>query len=167
MKKRIYSFYFLVFFYATGLQIRGQQHIIPISHIDKVMKEEAKPILLYLTSGQCKYCALQKRQLEKMGFYAEKADYFYFIEWDINGEDSFLFAGEFHIFRAVGLGSGRHTFVDWLNVDSRALPAWVLFDPNYNKIFERQGFINEREWVELCSAIYTFAEELPKDTINK
>lgn len=143
---------------VTGLFISAicQAQIAPsaISKVDSLMALEPKPILILLSTDWCQYCRMQKSQIRKNEDFLEKADLFYYVEFDAESEEIIPFQGKDYVFKPTGKNTGTHELARALNgPGTLAYPTWVLLDRNYQVLFRHGGVLTPNQFKELLDAI--------------
>lgn len=118
------------------------------------MIEEARPLVILLSTEWCKYCQMQKMQLQKNEGFIRRADNFYYIEFDAESRGRVRFHNQDYAFQARGTSTGIHELAVALNGSDRvAFPTWVLLDKNYQVLFRYNGVLTEKQLNELMEAI--------------
>lgn len=146
--------------FHLGGTVSAQVMPVSIEYTDSLMKAEPKPILLLLSTDWCKYCQLQKHQLQKNeAFQAQSAD-FYYIEFDAESKKQLVFNQQLFKFRPAGTTTGIHELAVALNESERiAYPTWVLLDSNYDVLLKYGGVMNKKQVTELLIAMKSIQEK--------
>ncbi|MBD1423288.1 thioredoxin family protein [Sphingobacterium chuzhouense] len=125
-----------------------------ISKIDSLMAMESKPVLILLSTDWCQYCRMQKNQIRKNEDFLEKADLFYYVEFDAESDETISFQGKDYAFKPTGKNTGTHELARALNgPGTLAFPTWVLLDRNYQVLFRHGGVLPPDQLGELLNAI--------------
>ena len=166
MSKKVYI-YCKILGIVLGLFLapvcQAQMQPITISQIDSCMAQEAKPILMLLSTDWCKYCQMQKNQLRKNKDFQKKADLFYYVEFDAESKNSVRFNGQDYLFKATGISTGIHELAVALNGGGHpGFPTWILLDGNYQVLFRYKGVLLPQQIQTLLESIEAldFHEEL-------
>ena len=127
---------------------------IPIGQVDCCMAQEAKPILILLSTDWCKYCRMQKNQLLKNKNFQAKMDQFYYVEFDAESKGKVRFHRQEYVFKPTALSSGTHELAVALNGPGQlSFPTWILLDKEYRVLFRYQGVLSSRQLEKLLEAI--------------
>lgn len=132
----------------------AQINPVDIEKVDSLMAQQAKPILILLSTDWCQYCRMQKKQLRKNKDFAKKADLFYYVEFDAESKGEISFQGRGYTFKPTGKNTGTHELARTLNgPGTLAFPTWVLLDKNYQVLFRHGGVLTPNQLKELLDAI--------------
>jgi len=138
---------------------KAQTNPVDIAKVDSLMEQQAKPILILLSTDWCQYCQMQKNQVQKHKDFALKANLFYYVEFNAESKDNVLLQGQHYTFKPTGKNTGTNELARALNgPGTLAFPTWVLLDKNYQTLFHHGGVLNPQQLAELLHAI---------DNINK
>lgn len=137
-----------------GSFCRAQVKPVPIEKADSLMNEQAKPLMILLSTDWCRYCQMQKSQLHKNKDFIKRTDSFYYVELNAETKESIRFHGQDYHFRENGVSAGIHELAVALNGSKRvAFPTWVLLDKNYQVLFRYNGALTRKQLNELMTAI--------------
>lgn len=135
----------------------GQANLvsIPIDSVDALMKKEPRPILLFLHTDWCKFCAhMQHTTLRD----ATVVDYlnasFYYVPFDGEEQSTVELFGNTYRFRPTGAGSGVHELAEHLGtIDGQlAYPVIVLLNSNREIVFQHSGYLSGDELIRVLKA---------------
>ncbi|MGJ1303485.1 thioredoxin family protein [Sphingobacterium multivorum] len=142
----------MVFF--LGSIATAQLKPFAIEDVDSLMLKKEKPILILLSTDWCKYCQMQKNQLEKNKDFLKQSDNFYYVIFNAEGKDAIVFQQRTFHYKPTGLSSGIHELAVALNGSEKvAFPTWVLLDAKYQVLFRYNGVLKPLEIKELLKAI--------------
>ncbi|WP_144243383.1 thioredoxin family protein [Sphingobacterium sp. ML3W] len=140
-----------------GSIVTAQTKSYTIEDIDSVMLVEKKPILILLSTDWCKYCQMQKKQLEKNKVFLKQTDNFYYVIFNAERKDSIVFHNESFQYKPKGLSSGIHELALALNgSENIAFPTWIMLDSNYQVVLRNSGMLRSVQIQELLEAIEKF-----------
>ncbi|MBE8722278.1 thioredoxin family protein [Sphingobacterium pedocola] len=133
---------------------KAQINPVDIAEVDSLMAQQAKPILILLSTDWCQYCQMQKNQIRKNKDFAISANSFYYVAFDAESRDNVLFQGKDYTFKPTGKNTGTNELARALNgPGTLAFPTWVLLDKNYQTLFRHGGVLNPTQLKELLNAI--------------
>lgn len=133
---------------------RAQFTPTDISKVDSLMTQQAKPILILLSTDWCQYCRMQKNQIRKNESVLEKADLFYYVEFDAESDETIRFQNNDYAFKPTGKNTGTHELARALNgPGTLAFPTWVLLDRSYQVLFRHGGVLTPDQLIELLDVI--------------
>ncbi len=132
----------------------AQTKTVAIEDIDSLLLIQKKPILILLSTEWCKYCEIQKKQLEKNKDFLKQGNNFYYVLFDAERKDSILFNKQIFQYKAAGLSSGIHELATALNgSENITFPTWVVLDYNYQVLFKHQGVLLTKQLNEVLNAV--------------
>ena len=133
----------------------GKKHYYPHRSIGRQHKAQAKPVLILLTTDWCKYCKIQKIQLEKNHDFQAARNYFYFVEFNAETQDSILFNEKVYHYKSSGLSTGIHELAVELGNQKQGIsyPLWIILDKDYRVLLRRNGLLSGQQIQEIVRAI--------------
>lgn len=142
----------LVILFVVGMtKIQAQE--VAFSTLEKKMQVEAKPIVVFLHTNWCNYCALMKKKTfanEKVQVALEEK--VYFISFDAESKESIHFRNKDFVFKKKGLQSGVHELAEALT-SQNAYPALVVLNKNYEIIYQQYAYVGPKEMLQLLNAL--------------
>ncbi|TYR35005.1 thioredoxin family protein [Sphingobacterium phlebotomi] len=133
---------------------KAQINPVDITKVDSLMAQQAKPILILLSTDWCQYCQMQKNQIGKNRDFALSANLFYYVEFNAESKENLSFQGKDYVFKPTGKNTGTHELARTLNgPGTLAFPTWVLLDKNYQTLFHHGGVLTPKQLKELLDAI--------------
>lgn len=156
--------YILLISIGLFLSVICRAQLLPadIAKVDSLLAQEAKPLLVLLSTDWCQYCQMQKNQIRKNKDFAAKANLFYYTEFNAESKENIWFQGKEYTFRPTGVNTGTHTLARALNgPGTLAFPTWVLLDGNYQVLFRHGGVLTPDQLKELLEVI----SNLSKNTL--
>jgi thioredoxin-related protein len=132
-----------------------KNNIIPIAALADSIKAQAKPVLILLTTDWCKYCKIQKVQLEKNHDFQAARNNFYFVEFNAETQDSILFNEKVYHYKSSGLSTGIHELAVELGNQKQGIsyPLWIILDKDYQILLRRNGLLSGQQIQEIVKAI--------------
>ena len=135
---------------------KAQVNPVDIAQVDSLMEQQAKPILILLSTDWCQYCQMQKNQIQKNKDFAVSTNSFYYVAFDAESKDKVSFQGKDYAFKPTGKNIGTNELARALNgPGTLAFPTWVLLDKNYQTLFRHGGVLAPIQLKELLDAIGT------------
>lgn len=154
MKKHFFKVLKLIICICVWQSSHAQTKPIPIEKIDSHMEKDKKPILMLLSTDWCQYCSMQKLQLQKNTLFIQKADKFYFVDFNAETKKKIIFQHKEYIFKPSGINIGTHELALALNGSPKiSYPTWVLLDHTYKPLFRHAGLLNPQQLNELLQVI--------------
>ncbi|MGO3109525.1 MAG: thioredoxin family protein [Sphingobacterium sp.] len=139
--------------FLLGSVATAQLKTFSIEDVDSLMLDKQKPILILLSTDWCKYCQMQKKQIEKNNDFLNQNN-FYYVIFNAESKDAIVFQQRTFHYKPTGLSSGIHELAVALNGSEKvAFPTWVLLDTKYQVLFRYNGVLKPLEIKELLKAI--------------
>jgi len=146
-----FVFSLLILFVVGMTKIQAQE--ATFSTLEKKMQVEEKPIVVFLHTNWCTYCALMKKKTfanEKVQLALEEK--VYFISFDAESKESIRFKNKDFVFKKKGLQSGVHELAEALT-SQNAYPALVVLNKNYEIIYQQYAYVGPKEMLQLLNAL--------------
>ena len=145
---------------AIGIMIStycpAQTSALTMAQADSCMQKEPKPLLVLLSTDWCRYCRMQKNQLQKNKDFQSALSQFYFVEFNAEYQETIPFRGQSWPYKPTGESVGMHTLAEELAGGKEvAYPAWVLLDKEYQPVFRYNGVLAPEQLNVLLQAIET------------
>lgn len=132
----------------------AQISLTKVEHIDSLMAQQPKPILVLISTDWCQYCAMQKNQIRKNKNFIARAEQIYFAEFDAEQKEPIKFAAKTYEYKPKGVNTGTHELAFALNGSPNiSYPTWVLLDQKFQPIFRHNGMLMPEQVNELLQAI--------------
>lgn len=136
-----------------GLMNEVQAQEVTFSNLEQQMEANAKPIVVFLHTNWCTYCALMTKKTfaneAVLKAIAEKA---YFISFDAETKESIQFKGQEFIYKKKGIQAGVHELAEALT-SQQAYPALVILNKNYEIIYQQYAYVGPKEMLQLLKAL--------------
>ncbi|WP_413513105.1 thioredoxin family protein [Myroides odoratus] len=136
-----------------GLMNEVQAQEVTFSNLEQQMEANAKPIVVFLHTNWCTYCALMAKKTfaneAVLKAIEEKA---YFISFDAETKKSIQFKGQEFIYKKKGIQAGVHQLAEVLT-SQQAYPALVILNKNYEIIYQQYAYVGPKEMLQLLEAL--------------
>lgn len=127
---------------------------ISIAHVDSLLTNEPKPVLILLSTDWCQYCQMQKQQVRKNKKFKEKSNLFYYVEFDAESKQTIRFQEKDYVYKPTGANIGTHELALALNGPHKlAYPTWILLDKDYQVLFRHGGVLPPAQLEELLDTL--------------
>ena len=147
----------LVSFFLTAACAMAQDEntTTPIAALADSLEAQAKPVLILLSTDWCRYCKMQKIQLERNRDFQAAKNNFYFVEFNAETKDSILFNEKVYYFKNSGLSTGIHELAIELGNQKEGIsyPLWIILDKDYKVLLRRSGLLAPGELKEIIEAL--------------
>lgn len=150
-RKGILVLTWLILLLTSGMKVKAQE--VTFSSLEKNMEAKAKPIVVFLHTDWCNYCALMKKKTfanEKVQQTLEEN--VYFISFDAESKESIRFRNKDFVFKKKGLQAGVHELAEALT-SQNAYPALVFLNENYEIIYQQYAYVGPKEMLQLLNAL--------------
>jgi thioredoxin-related protein len=128
---------------------------IPIEALADSLNKQAKPILILLSTDWCRYCRMQKIQLEKNQDFQAAKNNFYFVEFNAETKDSILFNEKIYYYKSSGLSTGIHELAIELGNQKEGIsyPLWIILDKYYEVLLRQNGLLAGDDLKKIIEAL--------------
>jgi len=148
--------YLVYVFICLPALLSGQDYALTFEKADTLMREEARPLLIFLHAPWCRYCEAMKgltfknREIQQM-----LEEDFYFVSFDGESREKVVFGGQSFGFEPSGAGTGTHQLARQLGeVEGRlTYPTLVFVDPEYRILFSWNAFLPPDQLKEVLKKI--------------
>ena len=130
----------------------GQIRLVKFEHLDSLQKEAKKPVLVFLHTSWCKYCAAMKNTTFKNRKVQEILnEKVYFVSLDIEERSPIHFRGHTYKYKPTGTTTGVHELAEQLGSISGELtyPTTCFLNGDYDIVFQQGGFIQAKQLLEI------------------
>ncbi|MGG5507472.1 MULTISPECIES: thioredoxin family protein [unclassified Myroides] len=139
----------LILLFTSGMKAQE----VTFSTLEKHKEAKTKPIVVFLHTNWCTYCALMKKKTfanEKVQEALEEK--VYFISFDAESKENIRFRNRDFVFKKKGLQSGVHELAEALTAQN-AYPALVFLNENYEIIHQQYAYVGPKEMLQLLNAL--------------
>lgn len=131
----------------------GQPREVTFSQLEVLMKEDPKPVVVFLHTDWCSYCALMERKTFSDKEVQDNLDEnFYFVSFNAETESDIYFRKHLFSFKKKGIKSGVHELALALGKEN-AYPAVVVLNEDYQIIYQHFAYMRPVEMNKLLSTI--------------
>ncbi len=130
----------------------GQLKISTFSSVEKEMKTNPKPLIVFIHTDWCIYC----KNMENTTFKNEDIirnfnKNFYFISLNAENRESIHFLNHTFRFQPNGNKTGIHQLAKELGTVGNQIsyPTLTILNPKYEIIFQQNSFINSKELLKI------------------
>lgn len=121
--------------------------------LEKKMQEQAKPIVVFLHTNWCTYCALmEKKTFSNQAVQKKLSEKAYFVSFDAETKEKIRFKDTDFVYKKKGLQAGVHALAEALTTQN-AYPALVILDQNYDIIYQYYAYVGPKEMLQLLNAL--------------
>lgn len=123
----------------------AQPKLTKWEELEELLMENPKPIVVFLYTDWCNYCALMERKTwreEKVAALLDKQ--YYFISFHAEQRAAVVFGSHTYRFKARGIKSGTHELAKILS-DNEVYPTMVILDENLQILYKHQAYIRPQE----------------------
>lgn len=133
----------ILLFSAASTTAQDKNKAISIIALADSMKTQAKPVLILLSTDWCRYCKVQKKQLEKNQDFQDAKNTLYFVEFNAETKESIQFNEKVYHFKRSGLSTGIHELAIELSDNKKGIsyPLWNILDKDYRVLLRRDGLL--------------------------
>ena len=145
MKKTFYIL--LIFFWAIPSSI-AQLKIYTFEEAEKLVKENPKPIVVFIHTSWCNYCKMMENSTFKNPeIITILNSEFYFISLDAESKSAIHFNGHTFQFIPKGQNTGIHELATALaTINSKVVyPTVTILKSDYSIVFQKHSFLSGKE----------------------
>ncbi|MFV8341502.1 thioredoxin family protein [Flavobacterium sp. XS2P39] len=144
MKK--FFFILLLFFWAIPSGF-AQLKTYSFEEVEKLSKENPKPIIVFIHTSWCKYCKMMEHSTFKNPeIITVLNDDFYFISLDAENKKDITINSHAYKFIPKGQNTGMHELATALaTIDGEVVyPTITFLTPDYSILFQKTSFLNAK-----------------------
>ena len=145
MKKKFYII--LIFFWAIPSSI-AQLKTYTFEEAEKLVKENPKPIVVFIHTSWCNYCKMMENSTFKnREIITILNSEFYFISLDAESKSAIHFNGHKFQFIPRGQNTGIHELATALaTINSKVVyPTFTILKSDYSIVFQKHSFLSGKE----------------------
>ena len=145
MKKTFYIL--LIFFWAIPSSI-AQLKIYTFEEAEKLVKENPKPIVVFIHTSWCNYCKMMENSTFKnREIITILNSEYYFISLDAECKSAIHFNGHTFQFIQKGQNTGIHELATALaTINSKVVyPTVTILKSDYSILFQKHSFLSGKE----------------------
>ncbi len=158
MKKKSRCLSIILFTVSTLLfqlsfaQIKTTQ----FEQLDSLLKEEKRPVVVFLHTSWCTYCSTMKNTtFINEGVVELLNQKFYFVSLDIEEKNDISFRGHTFKYKPTGSTTGVHELAEQLGTinGELAYPGTCFLNADCEIIYQREGYIQSKELLNILKKI--------------
>ncbi|MGG5578027.1 thioredoxin family protein [Myroides sp. C15-4] len=133
--------------------VSAQAQEVTFANLEAKMEEKAKPVVVFLHTNWCNYCALmEKKTWSNTTVQEALGDKAYFISFDAEAQEKIHFKNREFVYKKKGLQAGVHELAEALTTQN-AYPALVFLNENYEIIYQHYAYVGPKEMLQLLEAL--------------
>lgn len=135
--------FFLLFVFSNSFA--QQVNWISFDKLNEKMRTQPRPVLVFIHTNWCKFCALQEEKTFTDSVTARKINNgFYAISLDAEQKSEIIFLNKRYRYKPSGSGTGHHELAEALGKQNGMLsfPTTVILSPSLQLSNRITGFIN-------------------------
>lgn len=146
---RDFFFFMLVFF--LGFTCLAQPKEITFEQLETLIKENPKPVVVFLHTDWCGYCALMERKTFKdINVIKKLNEDYYFISFNAESTQDVVFNNHLFKFKKRGLKSGEHELATALGDQSR-FPATVILNSKLEIVYQHFSYLKPQQLLKILN----------------
>lgn len=139
------SIFLILFIQATS---NAQQvKWISFEELAPKMRTEARPILIFIHTDWCKFCALQENKTFADATIAKILnEKYYALKLNAEDKNTITFLGKLYRYKPNGAGSGEHELAVMLGKENGLLsfPTTVFISDSWQLLSKKPGFLDQK-----------------------
>lgn len=148
--------YWVVIFTLWAWCGQAQISTTTFEEVERLMKDEKRPVLIFLYTDWCSYCELMKRKTFTDSQVIQQINANYYLIF-FNGESKkkILWGGQEWKFKKRGLRSGTHQLAEYFaeNQGEVTYPSLVFLDDQFHKVYQHKSYLKAPELRALLKVI--------------
>ncbi|AJA68208.1 thioredoxin family protein [Myroides odoratimimus] len=146
-------YFFFMFSYFFGLALHAQPKEIMFSELEQVMATDPKPVVVFMHTDWCSYCALMEKKTLNNDKVMQKLDEdFYFISFNAEQEEAIEYKGKRYELRKTGVHAKQHELAKEL-AQSNAYPAVIFLNEKLEIMYRHFAYVRSNDMYKLLNAI--------------
>lgn len=153
--KKIFTFWFLILSTIIWSQEKSELKIYSFNEIEKLHKENPKPVVVFIHADWCTYC----HAMEQTTFTNEKVitllnESFYFVKLNGEQKEDITFLGKTFVFKPYG-NSGTHELaLELATIKKRMVyPTTIILNSKFEIDLQLDGYINKRKMTSILKKL--------------
>lgn len=140
---RTFFFFMLVFF--LGFVCLAQPKETTFEQLQGLIKENPKPVVVFLHTDWCSYCALMERKtFNDSDVVNELNEDFYFVSFNAESTEDVVFKNHLFQYKKRGLKSGEHELATALG-ERGAFPAIVILNSKLEIVYQHFSYLKPKQ----------------------
>ena len=139
------NFFFSMLGFFLGFVCIAQPKEITFSDLETLMEENPKPVVVFLHTDWCSYCALmEKKTFKDSEVVKELNKDFYYISFNAETKEDIKFKDHLFKFKKRGLKSGEHELALALGKQN-SFPGLVILNSNLEIIYQYFSYLKPKQ----------------------
>ncbi len=149
---RVIFIFCSIFLFSSTTLLAQKIDWIEFDELNKKMRAEPRPILIFIHTDWCKFCAMQDnntfRQQEIVEHLNNK---YYCLRLNGESEEDIVFLNRTYGFKASGANTGSHELAVFLGNENGELtyPTTVVLSKFFQPVYRTSGFIDKDVMMEM------------------
>lgn len=134
----------------------GQIKTYPFNQIDSLQKIEKKPVLVFIHTNWCKFCAAMFSTTFKQEDVIKKLNSdFYFVELDAEEKKTITLNSYQFKHKQTGTPSGIHELAEQLATIGKttSYPTLCFLNEKYEIIYQQQDYVNAKQLLAILNLL--------------
>lgn len=153
----------LPFFFAGYLSVSAQSQTLawtPFTELNEKLRENPKPILVFIHTDWCKYCLMQEKNTftdpEIVDYLNEQ---YYCLKLNGETKESLRFLNRNYSYISTGAGTGQHQLAELLGKKEGVLtyPTTVILSNSFQLQARESGFLDKNQLISMLRLGESFA----------
>ena len=139
--------YILIFFLCAIPPGFAQLKAYSFEEVEKLSKENPKPIVIFTHTNWCKYCKIMENtSFKDQKIIAALNDNFYFISFDAESKKDILFNNHIFQFQPNGTNTGIHELATALaTIDHQVVyPSLTILESDKSIVFQHPSLLSAK-----------------------
>lgn len=145
MKRSIFIVKILLLLATTTAM--SQDYAISFEQLDSLQKQEPKPVMVFLHTDWCKFCANMKNTtFQNEQIQALLSDKFYFVSFDGESKKDVNFMGNTFSYKPTGANTGVHELAEQLGTKDGEVsyPTLTFLNAQYEILHQHNSFLSAK-----------------------
>ena len=129
---------------SLGLPVFAQIKWTEFEHLNDSLRQEAKPILVFIHAEWCAYCKLQENETFTRPAVVQKLNQeYYCLKLDAEGQEDITFLGRPYRFVSTGYRTGQHELAQLLGAidEQLTLPTTLVLSEGLQLQWREASFL--------------------------
>lgn len=146
-------FMFCLFITLGSSQLYSQEvNWTSFDELNEKMREEARPIMIFIQADWCKFCAMQENNtFTDKDIVIKLNSEYYNLKLNGEGENEIIFLNRTYRFKPSGAKTGTHELAEFLGKEDGKVtyPTTVVLSKFFQPVYRSSGFINSKTMNEV------------------
>lgn len=152
--KKIFFAVLLIICLLQSVILKAQLKVLSINQLEYAMKDQPKPVVVYLHTSWCSYCSLMERKVWKNNDVINRLNNdFYFVRLNAEEQKAIIFLGKQYSFKKNGIKGGTHELAQIFS-SKNSYPTIVFLNQTLEKLHEYNGYLKAEHLLLLLNNLY-------------